>query len=68
VWVARAGSRDFRQAAWKETTAVIEENQVQISVAPSATEVTALFGEVDFEIDGLVHQFSTQMRILDKQP
>jgi len=68
VWVARAPSRDFRQAVWKETAAVIEENQVQVTVDTSRTELTALFGEVDFEIDGLIHQFSTQLRIVEKQP
>lgn len=65
VWVARAKTRDFRQTEWKEQPATLQENQLQAQVTASPGEFVAFFGEVDFEIDGLKHSLSTQMRILE---
>lgn len=64
LWVASAATRDFRLAAWK-TQPLTAGKSIVGSVASPATGCSAFFAEVDFEIDGLTHQLSTQMRILE---
>ena len=64
LWVANAPTRDFRLAAWKEQPLTTGKSIVG-SVKPPMTGCVAFFAELDFEIDGLTHQLSTQMRILD---
>jgi PhoPQ-activated pathogenicity-related protein len=64
LWVASAANRDFRLARWKEQS--LEAGpQVIATVAPPASGCVVFFAELDFEIDGLSHQLSTQMRILE---
>ena len=64
VWVASAPNRDFRLARWKDQ-ALTSGKSIVAKVAPPATGCVAFFAELDFEIDGLPHQLSTQMRILE---
>lgn len=64
LWIASAPTRDFRLARWKEQSLVAAPKFVT-NVTPPTTGCSAFFAEVDFEIDGLPHQLSTQMRILE---
>src|SRR5262249_34709660 len=64
LWVASAPTRDFRLIRWKEQPLTTGQTMVATVPAP-ATGCTAFFAELDFEIDGLSHQLSTQMRILE---
>jgi PhoPQ-activated pathogenicity-related protein len=64
LWVASAPTRDFRLARWKDQ-ALTSGKSIVAKVAPPTTGCVAFFGELDFEIDGLAHQLSTQMRILE---
>lgn len=64
LWVASAANRDFRLTRWKEQS--LEAGpKVIAAVASPASGCVAFFAELDFEIDGLPHQLSTQMRILE---
>src|SRR5262249_54071636 len=63
IWVAEAPNQDFRTAEWRE-------RPLDVSAAPIVGEVSApeknylaFFGELDYEIDGLKYQLSTQIRI-----
>ena len=64
LWIASAATRDFRLIAWKEQSLTAGKSIVG-NVAPPTTGCSAFFAELDFEIDGLTHQLSTQMRILE---
>ena len=64
LWVASAPSRDFRLARWKDQ-ALTSGKSIVAKVSPPTTGCVAFFAELDFEIDGLPHQLSTQMRILE---
>ena len=64
LWTASAPTRDFRLAHWKEQPLTAGPT-VTTSVAPPATGCSAFFAELDYEIDGLPHQLSTQLRILE---
>ncbi|MFN0052184.1 MAG: PhoPQ-activated pathogenicity-related family protein [Planctomycetales bacterium] len=65
VWMAAAPTRDFRLAPWKETAATIEGAATVATVPRPDAGHVAFFAELDYDIDGLPHQVSTQMRILD---
>jgi PhoPQ-activated pathogenicity-related protein len=65
LWVNQAATRDFRLAEWKEAPAKIAGQTITGEVSPPTNGATAFFAELDYEIDELPHQLSTQMRILD---
>ncbi|MCI0680695.1 MAG: PhoPQ-activated pathogenicity-related family protein [Gemmataceae bacterium] len=67
LWVAQAPTRDFRKASWKEQPAEARDGTVVGLVAPPQTGYVAFFGELDFEIDGVRHPLSTQVRVLEAQ-
>ena len=61
-----SATRDFRKSKWKSSDVeVISDKAGTVSVTPSATEFTAFFMEIDFDLDGLPFQLSTQIRILE---
>lgn len=64
LWVASAPTRDFRLARWKDQ-ALTTSKSIVANVTPPTTGCVAFFAELDFEIDSLPHQLSTQMRILE---
>ena len=64
LWIASAPSRDFRLARWNDR-ALEPGKSIVTKIAPPTTGCVAFFAELDFEIDGLPHQLSTQMRILE---
>ena len=65
MWVADAPTRDFRQSAWREQGAELNEGRLVGKVTAPQAGYRAFFGELDFEIDGLGHHLSTQVRVLE---
>ena len=65
LWVARAATRDFRQAQFGEQALKVD-GAVIVGEVPLPTEGhLSFFAELDYEIDGLPHQLSTQLRIVE---
>jgi PhoPQ-activated pathogenicity-related protein len=67
LWVARAPTRDFRQARWTEQPAEIAGGTMSAVVALPAEGFTAFFGELDFALDGLAFQLSTPIQIRGRE-
>jgi PhoPQ-activated pathogenicity-related protein len=66
LWVAEAPTRDFRKAEWKERPATFQDGTVTGEVEPPAQGCLAFYGEVEYEMDGLRYDLSTQLRIAGK--
>lgn len=64
LWVATNPTRDFRLARWSEQ-AVALASPITATIAPPKSGCLAFFAELDYDIDGLSHQVSTQVRILE---
>ena len=65
LWVAQTASKDFRAAKWTEQTANVSDWMVVGEVTPPEKGHVAFFGELDYEIDGLKYQLSTQIRVTE---
>jgi PhoPQ-activated pathogenicity-related protein len=63
LWVAQQITRDFRTATWQEQAATLANGRVIGEVTPPEKGHIAFFGELDYEIDGLKYQLSTQIRM-----
>jgi len=66
LWVAKAPTRDFRNAKWEERPATIDEETVTGEVDAPTDGCTAFFGDLDYEIDGIKYHLCTQMRVAGK--
>jgi hypothetical protein len=62
LWVAQEATRDFRTAKWQEQAVILSNGRVVGEVTPPQRGHIAFFGELDYEIDGLKYQLSTQVR------
>jgi PhoPQ-activated pathogenicity-related protein len=65
LWVAHETTRDFRTAKWQEQAVTLSNGRVVGEVTPPEKGHIAFFGELDYEIDGLKYQLSTQVRMTD---
>ena len=65
LWVAQTSSKDFRAAQWTEQAAIFSDGTIIGEVAPPETGHLAFYGELDYEIDGLKYQLSTQIRMTE---
>jgi PhoPQ-activated pathogenicity-related protein len=65
LWVAQTASKDFRTARWTEQTANVSDGMVAGEVTRPEKGHVAFFGELDYEIDGLKYQLSTQVRMTE---
>jgi PhoPQ-activated pathogenicity-related protein len=65
LWVAQESTRDFRTAKWQEQAVALSSGRVVGEVTPPEKGHIAFFGELDYEIDGLKYQLSTQIRMTD---
>jgi PhoPQ-activated pathogenicity-related protein len=65
LWVAQTSSKDFRSAQWTEQVAIFSDGTIIGEVAPPETGHLAFYGELDYEIDGLKYQLSTQIRMTE---
>ena len=64
LWVAEASTRDFRKAQWKEEKVALKDGKLSGSVAVPKKDFRAYYAEMDFEVDGLKYQLSTQLKIV----
>ncbi|MEX0802065.1 MAG: PhoPQ-activated protein PqaA family protein [Candidatus Binatia bacterium] len=62
LWVAQTATADFRAAKWSEQSVSFANSRVVGEVIPPEKGYLAFFGELDYEIDGLKYQLSTQVR------
>ncbi|MDR3633508.1 MAG: PhoPQ-activated protein PqaA family protein [Isosphaeraceae bacterium] len=62
VWVARSDTRDFRDSVWESALLVAREPTLRAEVARPSKGFVALFGDLEYEIDGLPFHLSTQIR------
>jgi PhoPQ-activated pathogenicity-related protein len=63
LWAARSATKDFRQSKWEEQPASIKGGTVAGELAPAAEGYLAFFGELDFTLEGLTYNLSTQVRV-----
>jgi PhoPQ-activated pathogenicity-related protein len=64
LWVAEAPNQDFRTAEWRERPVEVAAGRVVGEVSAPEKNYLAFFGELDYDIDGLKYQISTQIRII----
>lgn len=67
LWVARSPTQDFRAAKWIARPVTISGGKIIGEVTRPEKGYVAFFGELDYSIDGLRHQLSTQVRIFECQ-
>jgi PhoPQ-activated pathogenicity-related protein len=65
LWVAREATRDFRIAKWQEQAVILSNGRAIGEVTRPDKGHVAFFGELDYEIDGLKYQLSTQVRMTE---
>jgi PhoPQ-activated pathogenicity-related protein len=63
LWVADAGTRDFRQAPWVEQPAVLNGTKIIGTITRPEVGCRAFYADLDYEIDGLVYHLCTQIRV-----
>jgi PhoPQ-activated pathogenicity-related protein len=63
AWVAQGPTRDLRQARWTDRPAVVDGGKVVCEIDPPSDGWLALFGELEFDADGLQYRLSTQIRM-----
>jgi len=66
IWAAEADTPDFRQSPWREKGVRVDRNRVTGEVDAPKDGCLAFFGEVEYEIDGIRYQLSTQLRVAGK--
>src|SRR6185503_7912473 len=62
LWIAQSATTDFRTVQWQEQKVTISDGKIIGEVTPPENGHLALFGELDYEIDGLRYHLSTQVR------
>jgi PhoPQ-activated pathogenicity-related protein len=65
LWLARAPTRDFRLAQFQDRPLDVVAGQIVADVPRPAEGNVLFFAELDYEVDGLKHQLSTQVRIVE---
>jgi PhoPQ-activated pathogenicity-related protein len=63
-WLAQSPTRDFRKSEWVELPLTATAGALTLDVERKPGLFRAFFAELEFEIDGVRHPLSTQMRIL----
>jgi hypothetical protein len=61
--LAQTPTADFRAAKWSEQPMASLNGSIVGEVAPPEKGHVAFFGELDYEIDGLRYNLSTQVRM-----
>lgn len=66
-WVAESDTRDFRKSKWTPIESKREslQTKARLTVAPVPGKYQAIFGEVEYDLDGLPFSLSTQIRVLE---
>jgi PhoPQ-activated pathogenicity-related protein len=63
LWIAQTATADFRNSKWNQRALTFSDGRVIGEVAAPGKGHLALFGELDYEIDGLRYHLSTQVRV-----
>jgi PhoPQ-activated pathogenicity-related protein len=66
LWVADAPTQDFRQSRWAEQPAAVSGGRVVGTGAPPASGFRAVYGEIEYDWEGLTLRLSTQVRVAGK--
>jgi PhoPQ-activated pathogenicity-related protein len=66
IWAAESDDQDFRLSPWRAKSVTVEKNKVTGSIVAPKEGCLAFFGEVEYEIDGIRYQLSTQLRVAGK--
>jgi hypothetical protein len=62
LWTSESETKDFRESEWKSRPLKAVENVYSGDVAAPVGKHVALFGELEFKLDGLTYSLSTQLR------
>jgi len=62
LWVAHSATKDFRNAKWKPVSVTLKDGRFSASIPKPKSGYVALFGEMQFEYDGLKYALSSQIR------
>ena len=65
LWLSQTARTDFRNAQWRAQELNFSAGKIIGEVARPEQGHLAFFGELDYEIEGLTYQLSTQMRMTD---
>ena len=67
AWVATAPTQDFRQAKWNSAPTRTDGPAAIYELPVPATGFAAVFGEAEYDLDGLPYYFSTNVRIVPEK-
>ena len=59
IWTARSASNDFRESQWTSAELQAVEGQYTGTAAKNGEERVAVFGEVQYEYEGLKYSVNT---------
>jgi PhoPQ-activated pathogenicity-related protein len=62
VWVAHSDTLDFRESRWNSEPMLSTGSTVSATVPKPEKGHVALFGDLEYEIDGIAYHLSTQIR------
>src|SRR5262249_20858394 len=62
LWTAQAMTRDFRKATWTDAVMRGDGSQYMAEVERPDSGYVALFGDLEYEVDGVPYHVSTQIR------
>jgi len=66
LWAAEADNQDFRLSPWRAKSVTVDQNKVTGEIDAPKEGCLAFFGELEYEIDGIRYQLSTQLRVAGK--
>jgi PhoPQ-activated pathogenicity-related protein len=67
LWFADAGKRDFRKSTWEEAAATVGKDAIIGTIAVPTDGYRVFYGEMEYQIDGITFNLSTQVRVLEKK-
>jgi PhoPQ-activated pathogenicity-related protein len=68
IWTAESTTQDFRPATWKDHGPYGESKSFGLSRGAPKSGWAAVFGDLEFEIDGIDYHLSTQIGIVGPEP
>lgn len=68
LWAARAETRDFRESQWKASPMLISGQLIKGELERPANGFVALYGILEFEVEGIPYHLATQIRQTSAKP
>lgn len=65
VWESTSETRDFRKAKWTESPATVKDKSITVLTDFPKEGFKEFFVEMDYELDGIKYNLSTQLRVLE---